>query len=200
MAYGPTSIGGYMAISPATKEDIGGVKIGAGIDVVEDGTISINISVDTVFPVGSIYLSKNNTSPAALFGGTWVKIAENRAIMGASYSHAAGTTVEPGLPNITGDSWLRPNSDAIVENGPFYLTDIKERNPRVGTFNGDKASSVTVGFDASKSNPIYGTSNTMQPAALYINIWERVADDSKNLPTTGSSDERADGEQGEDAL
>lgn len=63
MAYGPTSIGGYMALSPATKEDIGGVKIGDGINVAEDGTISINVSVDTVFPVGSIYLSKITLVP-----------------------------------------------------------------------------------------------------------------------------------------
>lgn len=41
MAYGPTSIGGYMALPPATKEDIGGVKIGTGINVTDDGEISI---------------------------------------------------------------------------------------------------------------------------------------------------------------
>lgn len=41
MAYGPTSIGGYMALSPATKENIGGVKIGKGINVESDGTINV---------------------------------------------------------------------------------------------------------------------------------------------------------------
>lgn len=41
MAYGPTSIGGYMALSPATKENIGGVKIGEGINVADDGTINV---------------------------------------------------------------------------------------------------------------------------------------------------------------
>ena len=175
MAYGPTSIGGYMALSPATKEDIGGVKIGAGIDVAEDGTISTNVSVGTVFPVGSIYLSKNPTSPAALFGGTWVKIAENRAIMGASSTHAAGTPVEAGLPNVIGDSWLRPNENKIVENGPFYLTNTKNRNPSVGMYAENVSNSASVGFDASRSNPIYGRSSTVQPPALYINIWERVS-------------------------
>ena len=140
MAYGPTSIGGYMALSPATKEDIGGVKIGNGINVAEDGTISIDISVDTVSPVGSIYLSKNNTSPAALFGGTWVKIAANRAIMGASSAHAAGTTVESG-----------------------------------GDYSVYGASSSKFNLDASKSNAIYGASDTVQLPALYINIWERVS-------------------------
>lgn len=115
MAYGPTSIGGYMAISPATKEDIGGVKIGAGIDVAEDGTISINVSVDTVFPVGSIYLSGNNTSPAALFGGTWVKIAENRAIMGAGSTqsnavYGRSSTVQPAALYI--NIWERVADDS----------------------------------------------------------------------------------------
>ena len=207
MAYGPTSIGGYMALSPATKEDIGGVKIGAGIDVAEDGTISINVSVDTVFPVGSIYLSKNDTSPAALFGGTWVKIAENRAIMGASRSHAAGTTVEAGLPNITGSlsetsnngksSPFRGNKNAISSIGALTVTEVS--SPFCG-YDGYEGSTYNINFDASRSNSIYGRSNTVQPAALYINIWERVADDSKDLSTTGSSDERADGGQGEDTL
>lgn len=207
MAYGPTSIGGYMALSPATKEDIGGVKIGAGIDVAEDGTISINVSVDTVFPVGSIYLSKNNTSPAALFGGTWVKIAENRAIMGASGSHAAGTTVAAGLPNITGSlietsnngitSPFRGNKNAISSIGALAVTEVS--SPYCG-FAGYEGSAYNISFNASRSNLIYGRSTTVQPAALYINIWERVADDSKDLSTTGSSDERADGGQGKDAL
>lgn len=202
MAYGPTSIGGYMALSPATKEDIGGVKIGAGINVAEDGTISINVSVDTVFPVGSIYLSKNDTSPAELFGGTWVKIAENRAIMGASSSHAAGTTAEAGLPNITGEIALNYATNIYVHekvySGAFKAG--SENLTIVADEHNTSYKDTTLVFDASSSSPIYGASNTVQPAALYINIWERVADDSKDLSTTGSSDERADGGQGKDAL
>lgn len=196
MAYGPTSIGGYMALSPATKEDIGGVKIGDGINVAEDGTISIDVSVDIVFPVGSIYLSKNDTSPAALFGGTWVKIAENRAIMGASRSHAAGTTVKAGLPNITGAFAGIARWDFGDNPASGAFSGVSKRGPE-GSFSGN---GMIYTFDASSSNPIYGESNTVQPAALYINIWERVADDSKDLSTTGSSDESADGGQGKDTL
>ena len=48
------------------------------------------------------WISEDPTSPAALFGGTWQEIAQNRVLMGASYAHAAGTTVEAGLPNIAG--------------------------------------------------------------------------------------------------
>lgn len=122
------------------------------------------------------WVSEDPTSPAALFGGSWEEIASERVLMGASSAHAAGTTVEAGLPNITGDSWLRPNNNTITENGPFYLTDLEKRNPPVGNFNGDsKTPSATVGFDASKSNAIYGRSTTVQPAAYYVHIWHRVA-------------------------
>ena len=170
MAYGPTSIGGYMALSPATKDDIGGVKIGNGINIAEDGTISIDVSVDTVFPVRSIYLSRNNTSPAELFGGTWVKIASDRVLMGASSTHAAGTTVEAGLPNITG-VFNRDKDYGIItstntSSGAFYYG-----GTNVGR--GVNSSDVQGGnlyFDASRSNHIYGASDTVQPPALYINI------------------------------
>ena len=122
------------------------------------------------------WVSEDPTSPAALFGGSWEEIASERVLMGASSTHAAGTTVEAGLPNITGDSWLRPNNNTITENGPFYLTDLEKRNPPVGNFNGDsKTPSATVGFDASKSNAVYGRSSTVQPAAYYVHIWRRVA-------------------------
>lgn len=122
------------------------------------------------------WVSEDPTSPAALFGGSWEEIAPERVLMGASSAHAAGTTVEAGLPNITGDSWLRPNNNTITENGPFYLTDSEKRNPPVGNFSGDsKTPSTTVGFDASKSNAIYGRSSTVQPAAYYVHIWHRVA-------------------------
>ena len=159
MAYGPTSIGGYMALSPATKDDIGGVKIGNGINIAEDGTISIDVSVDTVFPVRSIYLSRNNTSPAELFGGTWVKIASDRVLMGASSTHAADTTVEAGLPNI---------------KFSFTAADIGSGS-NLGSSWGGSVYSSQFNLDASKSNPIYGASNTVQPAAYYVHIWKRVS-------------------------
>ena len=127
-------------------------------------------SVDP-FPVGSIYQSTARTSPAALFGGTWQEIAQNRVLMGAGSGHAAGTTVEAGLPNITG-SFV-----ADVKKGEHKVSGAFTAGSEIAT-TGDYNNFSDVykfSLDASKSNAIYGRSATVQPAAYYVHIWRRVA-------------------------
>ena len=112
------------------------------------------------YPVGSIYQSTDPTSPAALFGGTWEQIASDRVLMGASSSHAAGTTVKAGLPNI---------------KFSFTAATVGRKHQSGGDYSVYGASSSEFNLDASKSNAIYGASNTVQPAAYYVHIWRRVA-------------------------
>ena len=86
------------------------------------------------FPVGSIYQSTQATSPAALFGGTWQEIAQNRVLMGASYAHVAGTTVEAGLPNITGSFVANVRNGRNAVSGAFTASD---RTGATGADNSD---------------------------------------------------------------
>lgn len=44
-----------------------------------------------IYPVGSIYMSVNSTSPASLFGGTWEQL-QGRFLIGANSTYPAGTT------------------------------------------------------------------------------------------------------------
>lgn len=124
------------------------------------------------YPVGSIYQSTDPTSPAALFGGSWEEIASERVLMGASSTHAAGTTVKAGLPNITGTL-----SDVM---GSFYAYPsgsgaFSVKGIGRSLENGSSGNYGNISFDASKSNAIYGRSSTVQPAAYYVHIWHRVA-------------------------
>lgn len=142
----------------ATATTLGGVKVGNGLTVDADGTLSADSAL-AAYPVGSIYQSTDPTSPAALFGGTWEQIASDRVLMGASSAHAAGTTVEAGLPNI---------------NFSFTAAKVVDGNSgsSFGQYHPVKSK---FSLDASLSNPIYGASDTVQPAAYYVHIWRRVA-------------------------
>ena len=118
------------------------------------------------------WISVDPTSPAALFGGSWEEIASERVLMGASSTHAAGTTVKAGLPNITGTL-----SDVM---GSFYAYPsgsgaFSVKGIGRSLENGSSGNYGNISFDASKSNAIYGRSTTVQPAAYYVHIWRRVA-------------------------
>lgn len=49
------------------------------------------LMLDTIYPVGSIYMSVNNVSPSTLFGGTWEAI-QDRFLLAAGESYSGGTT------------------------------------------------------------------------------------------------------------
>ena len=153
----------------------------AVIESMRGGSFYTRAEVDALlksvnpFPVGSIYQSTDPTSPAALFGGSWEEIASERVLMGASSTHAAGSTVKAGLPNLKGSfsgvaSTAYPN---LSNSGALSMN--TNNGGLAGYEGGSYGSNCTVSFDASKSNAIYGRSSTVQPAAYYVHIWHRVA-------------------------
>ena len=166
-------------IRPATATTLGGVKLSEDFTADEDGTLHLagGTALDP-YPVGSIYQSTDAASPAVLFGGTWEQIAQDRVLMGASDSHPAGSTVEAGLPNITGTmtidggSGIMKKADPPKYSGCFFPgTDEYSYCPGGQQYN----HGYNLKFSASKSNSIYGASTTVQPAAYYVYIWRRVS-------------------------
>ena len=66
---GDTTLSGHFALEEDTRTDF----------------------LDLVYPVGSIYMSVNETSPATFIDGTWERI-QDRFLLSAGSSYAAGTT------------------------------------------------------------------------------------------------------------
>lgn len=58
---------------------------------VENNKQQIDAIADKIYPIGSIYMSMNATSPSTFFGGTWVKI-EGCFLLGSSSSYSLGVT------------------------------------------------------------------------------------------------------------
>ena len=130
------------------------------------------------FPVGSIYLSVTNVNPSASFPGTeWKSIGAGRVLQGADDAHAAGTTIEAGLPNIKGSV----TSDDVnyywgagtSANGAFENAHVGGSHIGNNYWKGSRGNGFN--FDASRCSAIYGKSDTVQPPALAVYIWQRTA-------------------------
>lgn len=90
-----------------------------------------------------------------------------------------GRYVAPGLPNITGRWWTRWNNDVkgfhgLTADGAFYDS-YSQTSSRPGRITAeDSSNSGTRGypwFDASRSNPIYGASSTVQSPATQMYLY-----------------------------
>lgn len=130
------------------------------------------------------WVSDDPTSPASFIGGTWERI-EDCTIWGASDTHPVGTTLDAGLPNITGRLAVRALK-TIYETGVFLtqengalksiaIDSVEDFSNLISTEDASARYGGSVSIDASGSNPIYGASNTVQPPAYCTYIWRRVA-------------------------
>lgn len=133
-------------------------------------------------PIGSYFITETEDDPNVLFGGEWQKLTGRYVLQCSDANHKAGTTVEAGLPDITGDLRVVGDSkdgkwnanmhgggafyDRIVVSGTQYYARVTT-STNDGTYN--------LGFQASKSNAIYGRSTTVQPPARIVNVWKRVS-------------------------
>ncbi len=123
-----------------------------------------------VYPVGSIYMSINNTSPASFLGGSWTQIGAGYALWTAS--SGAGGTISAGLPNITGDFGAKTYSADTDGTGAFRWTWTDSGVTPSGT---NKDKNTRIDFNASRSSSIYGNSTTVQPPAYKVYAWRRTS-------------------------
>lgn len=139
---------------------------------------ALNNTLSALYPVGSIYIGTQSTCPLATLinGSTWVKVSEGRVLQGSDSNHNAGTTIEAGLPNHTHDEYF------VFTEGVRPLANKYNPNNIGGNAKGiaeniTHTSNDTFGIlqTGNPSNSIYGNSNTVQPPAFVVNIWQRTA-------------------------
>lgn len=128
-----------------------------------------------VYPVGSVYMSVENTSPASFLGGTWSALSEGYALWTTTTANTGGATISAGLPNIKGlfnDNGHANNGSATGVSGAFYNS--SDNNAKSN--NGAASDGYQIGFDASRYNSIYKDSaTTVQPPAIRVYAWKRTA-------------------------
>lgn len=162
------------------------------LDYIEEVSEELNLKVNTinsqlsssvlsnlqsVYPIGSLYIGVNDNCPIANLFGTWEKVAEGLCLQGATGSQVAGETVEAGLPNIKGGVKVGGigSHPIALQNatGAFKLSGIGSFMTR-----SEHSSSQPSRFDlnASLSSSIYKDDcDTVQPPAYLVNVWKRTA-------------------------
>lgn len=137
--------------------------------------INKDFILDFTYPIGSIYMSVNSTSPEILFGGTWEQL-QNRFLIGASSTYTAGATggntsnthkhlmpliYDSNIGNITKLGW---NSWAYFGTEPS----------RAASTNNITQSASADQFDGYR----YFTSDTtidIMPPYLAVYMWKRIS-------------------------
>ena len=85
------------------------------MDAYFSGKITVNdkLLVDLIYPVGSIYISTNNVSPQAFFGGTWDRI-KDVFLLSAGDTYTAGRTGGESTHTLTTDEMPTHYHDGIT--------------------------------------------------------------------------------------
>lgn len=140
------------------------------------GTPSKSALLDMVYPVGAIYMSSNGTSPATLFGGTWVRL-EDRFMVAAGTTYPAGTTGGAAThTHTTGDHALTVSEMPAHTHNYFKVsTSASVKDTGSGGAYGDYSTSTTsVGGGAAHNHGNTGAASNLPPYwAVYM--WERTA-------------------------
>lgn len=135
------------------------------------------------YPVGSIYMSVNDTDPGVLFGGTWTRI-QGRFLLAADGTHAAGST--GGEEQVVLSSDTLPDLRGRLSKG--YSVDWGQSNPTVRFFAGQNAVQAELGSPDVRLNQVGAWQSDASviisggnqphnnmPPYLSVYVWQRTA-------------------------
>lgn len=166
-------------------------------NIVGDGSALIS----RIYPVGSIYMSVNDTNPATLFGGEWERI-QDTFLLASGTNHLNGSTGgEETHSHTTAGHTLTVSempSHTHAQNAHYHTgiynsggtqvkggSDYCQSGSTSGVGSGSKATSTlhtanttatnkNTGGGQAHSHGNTGTSSNMPPY-LAVNVWKRIA-------------------------
>ena len=141
--------------------------------------IAVKDLIDIIYPVGSIYMSVNNVSPATFLGGTWEAL-QNRFLVGAGDTYAVNATGGEASHTLTVDEmpshihkqafdWTGGGSTSATQGEPWAINMSSGTGDGVGTWPWGTDSGATrfgyTGGDMAHNN---------LPPYLAVYMWKRI--------------------------
>lgn len=164
-ADGGTGTVAYYVILASVSVGISVTELTPG-HVVTGQSAALKISVDSIYPIGAIYLSVNATDPATIFGGAWTRI-EDKFLLAAGSTYTAGSTGGEATHTLT--------TDELPRHTHGYPVTIDQAAPS------PSASEVRLGAAQSYLETRQteatgnGSAHNNMPPYLAVYIWQRTA-------------------------
>lgn len=135
--------------------------------------------VDTIYPVGAIYMSTTSTPPSTLFGGTWEQI-QGRFLLASSSAYAAGSTGGEASHTLTTNEmpahwhnaayhWESGGGTSYTQGEPWSIVMDSGQGNGIGTW--PFGSDVSSGFGLTGG----GKGHNNMPPYLAVYMWKRTA-------------------------
>ena len=163
----------------AILDDSGWIYYRTPSELLSDiGGVAINNFIDTIYPLGSIYITTSNTAPMSLFPGTYWLPIYDRFLLGGGSGYKAGSTGGEATHTLTKNEM--PNHRHII----WFPNDGGEQSAEIGY--PAAGSKKTYYAEASKTADAGGgAAHNNMPPYLAVYIWKRVTFDEYEAGADG---------------
>ena len=147
--------------------------VGDELEIIQSGMI------DKIYPVGSIYVSVNSTSPATLFGGEWEQIKDT-FLLACGDSYENGETGGEAEHTLTVDE-IPAHSHGLeysTDNGTTYAdATIGKDGATTGAsnFGGSQSIEALASYQARIKETGGGQAHNNMPPYLAVYTWQRIS-------------------------
>ena len=130
---------------------------------------TIDAILSRIYPVGSIYLSVDSTSPESIFGGTWEPIPTGKMLLSAGDGYAVESTGGEAEHTLTVDELPSHSHDMLIKN----------TNESGRTYEANNSGSGSSGFENFATwhtkTTGGGKAHNNLPPYLAVYMWKRIA-------------------------
>lgn len=136
---------------------------------VEDMRISTQLVLDVMYPVGSIYMSINDSNPTTMFGGVWEKI-EDKFLLGSGDGFELGAT--------GGEERHKLTAEEMPSHSHLMYLNYDQGNKTIPAwgvkYNFTQPQTSTRGLTTVPGQAGENKEHNNMPPYLVVNIWKRI--------------------------
>jgi hypothetical protein len=152
--------------------------------IYEKGIATFKKLIDSVYPIGSVYLSVDDSNPSSIFGGVWNQISRGRFLVGVGTgvdTNATGKTFKVG--NNDGEySHTQTVDELATHDHQIFITQSSQGDDNAGPGNGNIGTSFRTirpvnliapgmtAIDKGGSQPFNVT-----PPSFGVYMWQRIS-------------------------